>query len=127
MSANTDRESQSWKEWAINAEALARALRTAVKEQTVRISDLTGELFNPSGSHLAEQTNELRELVQTLSPRLRDAEIEKAKLLRSLDAARANVKYERERRVAEVIECDETTNAELLLLPHPASKQQIRI
>lgn len=121
ISANTDGESQSWKERAMNAEALARALRTTVKEQAVRISDLTGELFDPSGSHLAEQNSELRGLVQALSQRLRDAEMEKAKLLRSLDAARATIKRERERRVAEVIEFDETTSTRLSLLPQSRS------
>ena len=50
-------------------------------------------------SHLAERNAELRQLAVTLSEKLRNADLENSKLRRSLDAARANVKHERERNV----------------------------
>ena len=46
----------SWRERALNAEALANTLRAAVKELDARISDLTGQLYDPDGNHLADIT-----------------------------------------------------------------------
>jgi hypothetical protein len=94
-----DNESASWRERMLNAEALAKSLRMSVKERDARISDLTGQLYDPDGSHLADQNAELRRLVHNLNENLRNAEIENGKLRRSLEAARANVKHERERNV----------------------------
>ena len=98
-SRSSTKSAASWRERALNAEALAKSLRTAVKELDARISDLTGQLYDPDGNHLAEHNAELRKLVLTLNQNLHNAEIEIAKLRRSLDAARANVKRERERNV----------------------------
>jgi hypothetical protein len=95
-----DNESASWRERTLNAEALAKSLRTSVKERDARINDLTGQLYDPDGNYLADQNAELRRLVLNLNENLRNAEIENGKLRRSLDAARANVKHERERNVA---------------------------
>lgn len=96
-----DQEAPSWRERALNAEALAKSLRTAVRELDARISDLTGQLYDPDGNHLAEHNAELRKLVLTLNHKLHNTDIELAKLRRSLDAARANVKRERERNVTQ--------------------------
>jgi hypothetical protein len=93
-------ETTSWRERAINAEALAKTLRATVQERDARISDLTGQLYDPDGSHLEERNAELRQMVATINHKLRQAEIENGKLRRSLEAARANVRHERERNVA---------------------------
>jgi len=97
-----DRQTASWRERATNAEALVKALRATIAERDGRISDLTGQLYDPDGNHLAEHNAELRKLVHTLSENLRKAEIENGQLRRSLDAARANVKRERERNVTQL-------------------------
>ena len=76
-------------------------MRRSVKRRRT-ISDLTGQLYDPDGNHLAEQNAELRNLVLTLNQNLRNAELENNKLRRSLDAARANVKRERERNVTQL-------------------------
>ena len=97
-----DNQTASWRERAINAETLAKSLRTAIKERDNRISDLTGQLYDPEGNHLTEHNAELRRLILTLNENLRNAEIENAKLRRSLAAARANVQHERERNVTRI-------------------------
>lgn len=89
----------SWRERAVNAEALAKSLRNTLRDRDDRISDLIGQLFDPQGNHLAEQNAELRRLMRTLHEKLRAGEEENAKLRRSLASARANVKHERERNV----------------------------
>lgn len=89
----------SWRERALNAEALAKSLRDAVKEREATISDLTGQLHDPDGNHLADENTRLRELMSTLNHNLQRAQIENDNLRRSLDGARANVKRERERNV----------------------------
>ena len=94
-----DAKNNSWRERAMNAEALAKQLRSIVKERDARIAELTGQLYDPEGSHLADKNAELRKLVETLSKNLLDAEMESQRLRRSLDAARANVRRERERNV----------------------------
>jgi protein-disulfide isomerase-like protein with CxxC motif len=99
-----DHDAGSWRERAINAEALAKFLRTAIKERDERISDLTGQLFDPEGNHLAEHNTELRRLLATMSENLRKAEGENANLRRSLTAARANVTRERERNISVLME-----------------------
>ena len=61
-----DTKTASWRERATNAEALAKELRAVVKERDARIAELTGQLYDPEGSHLADQNAELRKLVQNL-------------------------------------------------------------
>lgn len=95
-----DNEAASWRERALNAEALAKSLRATVKERDAQIGDLTGQLYDPDGNHLAERNTELRQLVVTLNQNLRSAELEITRLRRSLDASRANTTRERERNVA---------------------------
>jgi hypothetical protein len=95
-----DNETASWRERALNAQALAKTLRATVRERDARINDLTGQLYDPEGNHLAERNAELRQLVTTLNENLRNAEMENGKLRRSLHAARANIKHERDRNVA---------------------------
>lgn len=92
-------KNNSWRERAMNAEALAKQLRSIVKERDARIAELTGQLYDPEGSHLADKNAELRKLVETLSKNLLDAEMDNQRLRRSLDASRANVRRERERNV----------------------------
>jgi hypothetical protein len=94
--------SASWRERALNAEALAKSLRAAVKERDARIGDLTGQLYDPDGNHLADENARLRELVSTLNQSLQRARIENDNLRRSLDGARANIKRERERNVTQL-------------------------
>ncbi|QSN47149.1 hypothetical protein [Mycobacteroides abscessus] len=97
-----DLEAASWRERATNAEALIKTLRTAIRDRDGRISDLTGQLYDPEGNHLADQNAQLRKLVLALTENLNNAEIETAKLRRSLDAARSNVKRERARNVTQL-------------------------
>jgi hypothetical protein len=99
---NVDKNTASWRERALNAEALSKTLRAAVKDRDTRITDLTGQLYDPDGTHLADENARLRDLVLTLNKNLRQASIENNSLRRSLDGARANVKRERERNVAQL-------------------------
>jgi hypothetical protein len=77
-----------------------KSLRTTIRERDDRISDLTGQLFDPEGNHLAEHNAELRRLLGTLSDSLRKAEVENDTLRRSLTGARANITRERERNIS---------------------------
>jgi hypothetical protein len=97
-----DENTSSWRERALNAEALAKTLRAAVKDRDTRITDLTGQLYDPDGTHLADENARLRDLITTLNANLQRAQLEINNLRRSLDAARANVKRERERNVEEL-------------------------
>ncbi|BBY57403.1 hypothetical protein [Mycolicibacterium sarraceniae] len=97
-----DHTSASWRERALGAEALAKSLRTAVQQREDRISDLAGQLYDPDGNHLAEENARLRDLVSTLTHNLQRAHSENNTLRRSLDAARANVKRERQRNVTQL-------------------------
>ena len=90
-----DEDTASWRERALNAEAIAKTLRAAVKERDARIADLTGQLYDPDGTHLADENARLRDLVLTLNRNLQQAQLESSRLRRSLDGARANVKRER--------------------------------
>ena len=94
-----DKDTASWRERALNAEALAKTLRVAVKERDARIADLTGQLYDPDGTHLADENARLRNLILTLNKNLQQTQLESTRLRRSLDGARANVKRERERNV----------------------------
>jgi hypothetical protein len=51
-----DGEALSWRDRALNAEALAKTLRATVKQRDVQIADLTGQLYDPDGNYLAEQS-----------------------------------------------------------------------
>lgn len=95
-------DTASWRERAQNAEAVAKALRDAVKGRDARITALTGQLYDADGLHLVEENARLRDLVATMNANLQRAQLETANLQRSLDAARANVKRERERNVTEL-------------------------
>lgn len=97
-----EKASASWRERALDAEALAKALRAAIKQREARVNDLTGQLYDPEGKHLAEENARLRQLVSTLTHNLQCAQGENATLRRSLDAARANVKRERDRNVTQL-------------------------
>lgn len=97
-----DPASASWRERAFDAEALAKSLRTAVKQREAHINDLTGQLYDPDGNHLAEENARLRDLVSTLNHNLQRVRSENDTLRRSLDAARANVKRERDRNVTQL-------------------------
>ena len=99
---NVDKNTASWRERALNAEALSKTLRAAVKDRDARITELTGQLYDPDGTHLADENARLRDLVLTLNKNLQQACIENNSLRRSLDGARANVKRERERNVAQL-------------------------
>ena len=74
------------------------------KDRDARITELTGQLYDPDGTHLADENARLRDLVLTLNKNLQQASIENNSLRRSLDGARANVKRERERNVAQLFE-----------------------
>lgn len=95
-------ETAGWRERALQAEALAKSLRRTIKERDALISDLTGQLYDPQGNYLADQNAELRTRNHTLAQHLDGAHAEIARLTRSLDAARANVKRERERNVTQL-------------------------
>lgn len=90
-----DQANASWRERALNAEAIAKTLRAAVKDRDERIADLTGQLYDPDGTHLADENARLRGLILTLNKNLQQAQLESSRLRRSLDGARANVKRER--------------------------------
>jgi hypothetical protein len=94
-----DQANASWRERALNAEAIAKTLRAAIKDRDERMADLTGQLYDRDGTHLADENARLRDLIRSLNANLRDAQIEINNLRRSLDAARANVKRERQRNV----------------------------
>jgi len=101
-----EQSSASWRERALNAEALAKSLRAEVKKRAARISDLTGQLYDPEGNHLADENARLRDLVNNLNHNLHRAETDIGTFRRSLDAARANVKRERERNVTQLFAND---------------------
>jgi hypothetical protein len=48
IDSKTERQMASWRERATAAEALAKQLRDVIKERDARISDLTGQLYEPS-------------------------------------------------------------------------------
>lgn len=66
------------------------------------VTDLTGQLYDPDGTHLADENAKLRDLLAALNKNLHQAQIENNTLKRSLDGARANVKRERERTVTQL-------------------------
>jgi hypothetical protein len=98
-----DEHSASWRERALNAETLSKTLRAAIKDRDARIADLTGQLYDPDGTHLADENARLRDMILNLNKNLHRAQIENNSLRRSLDAARTNIKRERERNVAPLL------------------------
>jgi hypothetical protein len=78
------------------------ALRDAVRERDTRITALAGQLYDADGIHLVDENARLRDLIATTNANLQRAQLENANLQRSLDAARANIKRERERNVAQL-------------------------
>ena len=102
VAQHLDENTASWRERALTAETLAKTLRAAVKQRDTRIADLTGQLYDPDGTHLAEENARLRDLLATLDANLRTLRNENGELRRSLDAARANIKRERERNVTQL-------------------------
>lgn len=101
-----EQASASWRERALDAEALAKSLRAEVKQREARINDLTGQLYDPEGNHLADENARLRDLANTHTHNLHRAQTEIATLRGSLDAARANIKRERERNVTQLFAND---------------------
>ncbi|MBY8863975.1 hypothetical protein K7711_46455 [Nocardia sp. CA2R105] len=97
-----DADAASWRERSLNAEALVTSLRAAIKDRDARISDVTGQLYNPEGNHHIDENAKLRTLPVTLNENLTKATGENRALRRSLDGARANVKRERERNVTQI-------------------------
>lgn len=97
-------ESASWRERATNAEALAKQLRAALQERDNRINDLTGQLYDSDGTHLADENTQLRAQLKTLHLNLQEAMQENGRLRRSLEGSRANVKKERERNVLALVD-----------------------
>jgi hypothetical protein len=103
---NVDGCNSSWRERAINAEAHAKKLKSELAERDSRIADLTGQLYDPNGTHLVDENARLRGLLAVANQSLKDAHIEVQTLTRSLDAARANVKRERQRNVTQLFAPD---------------------
>jgi hypothetical protein len=68
-----------------------------IRDRDARITDLTGQLYEPDGTHLADENARPRDLLVTFNKNLQEAQLESKTLRRSLDGARANVKRERER------------------------------
>lgn len=90
----------SWRTRAFNAEARVKQLRLQLNTHEARISDLTGQLFDPEGNHLADENARLRDQVDTLNRELTNLRSNYTISQRSLQAARSTVKREQERNVA---------------------------
>ncbi|PXX13352.1 hypothetical protein [Mycolicibacterium moriokaense] len=103
---NIDGRTSSWRGRAINAEAHAKKLKADLAERDSRIADLTGQLYDPNGTHLVDENARLRGLLAVANQNLKDAHTEVQTLNRSLDAARANVKRERQRNVTQLFAAD---------------------
>lgn len=101
-----DGRTSSWRERAINAESHAKKLKADLAERDSRITDLVGQLYDPDGVHLVDENARLRGLLAVANQNLKDAHIELQKLTRSLDAARANIKRERQRNVTQLFATD---------------------
>lgn len=97
-----DAQTASWRERALNAEAVVSSLRSGIQRRDEQVSDLTGMLYDADGVHLVEENTRLRELIRNLTRSLAESEKERTRLARSLDGARANVKRERGRNVTQL-------------------------
>jgi hypothetical protein len=103
---SVDERNSSWRERAINAEAHSKKLKAELTERDSRIADLIGQLYDPNGNHLIDENARLRGLLAVANQNLKDAHIELQTLTRSLEAARANVKRERQRNVTQLFAAD---------------------
>ena len=106
-----DERNSSWRERAINAEAHSKQLKAGLKERDSRIADLIGQLYDPDGVHLIDENARLRGLLAVANKNLQNAHLEVQTLTRSLDAARANVKRERQRNVTQLFAGDQPNPA----------------
>lgn len=97
-----DANEASWRERAINAEGQLKQLRARIRAQDGQISDLTGQLFDPEGTHLADENAHLRSRIDALNLQLTNVRNECSTLQRSLQASRSAVKREQERNIARV-------------------------
>jgi hypothetical protein len=61
---------------ALSAEALTQTLRLVVREKDARITDMAGPLYDPAGTHLADENARLRERILTLNSNLLQAQTE---------------------------------------------------
>lgn len=99
--AESDGElTSAWRDRALNAESEVKRLRAEVRAYEHRISDLTGQLFDPDGNHLAEENARLRKQLDALLVQLTSLRVEASIAQRSLQASRATVARERERTLA---------------------------
>ncbi len=87
----------SWHSRALNAESQVKQLRQQLRAQDQQISDLTGQLFDPDGNHLAAENARLRDHIDVLNTQLTRLNNELAIANRSLTASRASVRREQER------------------------------
>lgn len=101
-------DTASWRERALNAEARVKDLRAILRQQDAHIGDLTGQLFDPDGNHLAEENARLRGLIDTLSQQVTNIRNELSTAQRSLQASRANVRREQERSLSIVAPAENT-------------------
>jgi hypothetical protein len=90
----------SWRERALNAEARVSDLRATVRRQDAQIGDLTGQLFDPEGNHLADENARLRHQIDVLNQQVTKISAELSSTHRSLLASRTNVRREQERNLA---------------------------
>lgn len=90
----------SWRERALNAEARVSDLRATVRRQDAQIGDLTGQLFDPEGNHLADENARLRSQIDMLNQQVARISSELSSTQRSLQASRTSVRREQERNLA---------------------------
>lgn len=90
----------SWRTRAFNAESRVKQLRLQVSTHDARISDLTGQLFDPEGNHLADENARLRDQLDILNRELTKLRSDYTISQRSLQAARSTVMREQERNLA---------------------------
>lgn len=95
-----DAEVESWRTRALNAEAHIKQLRTTIRERDGQISDLMGQIFDPEGTHLADENARLRGQIDQLNRLLTRKQSEISTTQRSLEASRSTVKRERSRNLA---------------------------
>lgn len=92
----------SWRIRALNAEGRVKQLRNDIRERDQRISDLLGQLFDPTGNHLADENARLRQQLDSIHRQLNNLHNDHAIARRSLDASRAMVRREQQRNLTVV-------------------------
>lgn len=92
----------AWRERALNAEGRVKELRAVIRQQDAQISDITGQLFDPEGNHLAEENARMRAQIEVLNLQVTNTLSELSTARRSLQASRANVRREQERNLSVV-------------------------